>query len=321
MNNSEPATSPGRIRRAVVAGGSGAVGQMFTAVLAGAGVSVCVVDPHPLPSMQSGVRWLDGDIGAPGDAVSAEISRVDLLLLAVPEPVAVTAVPVLTDLLPKRALLADTLSVKGRMATALRGFSDRQAVSLNPMFAPALGMRGRPVVSVVSHDGPLVDDLLALVEACGGRVVRMDALRHDRLAAISQALTHATILAFGHALHTLDADIEELIAVAPPPHATLLAMLARVASGAPEVYWDIQSGNPLASDVHEALARAVEHVRNIVASGSCADFERLLRDVAGVLGERRRYLQDMCAQLFASTALVSAEVSAWSPESYAPFSE
>ncbi|WP_434444298.1 prephenate dehydrogenase dimerization domain-containing protein [Lentzea sp. E54] len=307
MTRTELATSPGGIRRAVVVGGSGAVGQMFTAVLARAGVSVCVVDPISPASMPPGVRWVDGDIRAPGDAVSAEVAQADLLLLAVPEPVAVAAVPVLADLLPEKALLADTLSVKERMATAMRGFPDRQAVSLNPMFAPGLGMRGRPVVSVVFHGGPLVDDLLGLVEEYGGRVVRMEALRHDRLAAISQALTHATVLAFGHALHTLDADIEELIAIAPPPHATLLALLARIASGTPEVYWDVQSGNPLVSDAHEALAGGVEHVRNIVRSNSGADFERLMLDVGDVLGGQLQHLQGTCAQLFASTALVASE--------------
>lgn len=321
MSDAETATPPGGIRRAVVAGGSGAIGQMFTALLVGSGVSVCVVDPQPPASTQPGVRWIAGDIRAPGDDVGAEIARVDLLLLAVPEPVAVAAVSALMDVLPARALLADTLSVKGRMATVMRGYHGRQAVSLNPMFAPALGMRGRPVASVALHDGPLVDELLALVEAHGGRVVRMDAARHDRLAAVSQALTHATVLAFGHALHTLDANVEELIAVAPPPHATLLALLARISSGAPEVYWDVQSGNPLTADVHEALARGVEHLRDVVESGHAADFEGLLSDVAGVLGERRRPLEGMCAQLFASASLVFAEQSASPPTSLAPFSD
>ncbi|MFJ1733475.1 prephenate dehydrogenase dimerization domain-containing protein [Streptomyces sp. NPDC088254] len=280
---------------------------MFTALLVGSGLSVCVVDPQPPASTHPGVRWIAGDISSPGEDVGAELARVDLLLLAVPEPVAVAAVPALMDVLPARALLADTLSVKTRMATTVRGYHGRQAVSLNPMFAPALGMRGRPVAAVALHDGPLVDELLALVEAHGGRVVRMDAARHDRLAAVSQALTHATVLAFGHALHTLDANVEELIAVAPPPHATLLALLARISSGAPEVYWDVQSGNPLTADVHEALARGVEHLRDVVARGHAAGFEGLLSDAAGVLGERRRPLEDMCAHMFASASLVFAE--------------
>ncbi|WP_338778214.1 prephenate dehydrogenase dimerization domain-containing protein [Streptomyces sp. DG1A-41] len=325
MGDAETATPPGGIRRAVVAGGSGAIGRMFTELLVGSGVSVCVVDPQPPASTQPGVRWIAGDIRAPGegegDGVGAELARVDLLLLAVPEPVAVAAVPALMDVLPARALLADTLSVKGRMATAVRGYHGRQAVSVNPMFAPALGMRGRPVAAVTLHDGPLVDELLALVEAHGGRVVRMDAARHDRLAAASQALTHATVLAFGHALRTLDADVDQLIAVAPPPHATLLALLARISSGVPEVYWDVQSGNPLTADVHEALARGVEHLRNVVGSGDAAAFEGLLSDVAGVLGDRSRSLEDICAQMFASASLVSAEQSASPPKSLAPSSD
>lgn len=325
MGDAETATPPGGIRRAVVAGGSGAIGRMFTELLVGSGVSVCVVDPQPPASTQPGVRWIAGDIRAPGegegDGVGAELARVDLLLLAVPEPVAVAAVPALMDVLPARALLADTLSVKGRMATAVRGYHGRQAVSVNPMFAPALGMRGRPVAAVTLHDGPLVDELLALVEAHGGRVVHMDAARHDRLAAVSQALTHATVLAFGHALRTLDADVDQLIAVAPPPHATLLALLARISSGVPEVYWDVQSGNPLTADVHEALARGVEHLRNVVGSGDAAAFEGLLSDVAGVLGDRSRSLEDICAQMFASASLVSAEQSASPPKSLAPSSD
>jgi hypothetical protein len=56
------------------------------------------------------------------------------------------------------------------------------------------------------------------VQQRAANAVRMDALRHDRSAAISQA-------------------------------------------------------------VHEAPARGLEHLRNIVGSGSGADFERLLRDV------------------------------------------
>ncbi|MGW4378919.1 prephenate dehydrogenase dimerization domain-containing protein [Kitasatospora sp. NPDC004531] len=315
MTSPDTAAAPGGIRRAVVAGGSGAVGRMFTELLAGAGVEVCVVDPCPPGAAPPGVRFLEGDIRAPGGAVAAEVAGADLVLLAVPEPVALDAVPAVTGLLPERALLADTLSVKTRMASAVRGFPDRQAVSLNPMFAPALGMRGRPVISVTLRQGPLVESLLGMVEAFGGRVVRMDAVRHDRLAAVSQALTHATVLAFGHALHALDADIDDLIAVAPPPHATLLAVLARIASGAPEVYWDVQAGNPMTPDVHEALAGGVEQLRKTVRGGDEAEFERLLGDVRGVLGEQRQALQDACAQLFASAAPASAEESARPPGS------
>ncbi|MCZ7460341.1 prephenate dehydrogenase dimerization domain-containing protein [Streptomyces sp. WMMC940] len=287
------------IRRCVVAGGSGAVGQLFTALLADFGRDVCVVDPEPLTAGMPGVRHLKGDIAAPGRALSDELAATDLLLLAVPESVALAAMPALADALPSHTLLADTLSVKSRIAAAVADHAPGlQSVGLNPMFAPSLGVPGRPVASVVLHGGPLVEELLDLVAAAGGRIVRMDAERHDRLAAASQALTHATVLAFGQALSELDVDIEELAAVAPPPHATLLALLARIASGTPEVYWDVQFANPLADCARDALARGVDRLRGLAREGDEEDFAHHLDALSGVLGDRLPHLRDLCADLF-----------------------
>ncbi|GAB7108602.1 hypothetical protein JCM4814A_69160 [Streptomyces phaeofaciens JCM 4814] len=300
MSGRQEPRPAGTIRHAVVAGGSGAVGDLFTALLAAAGAEVRVADPLAPAALPPGAHWVEGDITAPSGALRAELARTDLLLLAVPEPVALGALPALDGVLAEGALLADTLSVKGRVATAAgRLQGRRQTVGLNPMFAPSLGLRGRPVAAVVLHDGPLVRDLLGLVAAGGGRVVEMDADRHDRLAAASQVLTHATVLAFGHALAELGADIEELAAVAPPPHAALLGLLARIASGTPEVYWDIQSANPLADRAREALGHGVDGLRRIVADGGEADFERYLHNLSDVFGTRLPDFRDLCAEMFA----------------------
>ncbi|MGW7236852.1 prephenate dehydrogenase/arogenate dehydrogenase family protein [Streptomyces sp. NPDC054804] len=294
------------IRRCVVAGGSGAVGRLFTEVLADAGLDVCAADPEAPGTARPGVRLLKGDITAPDDTLRAELAACDLLVLAVPEPVALDAVGALAGVLPRRALLADTLSVKSRIADAVTArLSEHQAVGLNPMFAPALGLPGRPVAAVVLRDGPLVEELLGLVADGGARVVRMDAERHDRLAAVSQALTHATVLAFGHALAELGADIAELAAVAPPPHTTLLALLARVASGTPEVYWDIQSANPYAGSAREALAHGVDRLRDLARDGEERDFERHLHQLSGVFGDRLAHFGDVCAGLFAQLPAAS----------------
>ncbi|MFE2581572.1 prephenate dehydrogenase/arogenate dehydrogenase family protein [Streptomyces sp. NPDC059378] len=294
------------LRRCVVAGGSGAVGRLFTAVLADAGLDVCAVDPEAPLTTRPDVRLLKGDITAPDDALRAELAGCDLLVLAVPEPVALDAVGALAGLLPHSALLADTLSVKSRIAAAVTArLPEHQAVGLNPMFAPALGLPGRPVAAVVLRDGPLAEELLGLVAGGGGRVVRMDAERHDRLAAASQALTHATVLAFGQALAELGADIGELTAVAPPPHTTLLALLARIASGTPEVYWDIQSANPYAERARAALAHGVDGLRDLARDGDEQDFERQLHRLAGVFGDRLDHFGDVCAGLFTALPALS----------------
>jgi prephenate dehydrogenase len=171
-------------------------------------------------------------------------------------------------------------------------------VSLNPMFAPALGMPGRPVAAVVVTDGPRAQELLRHIADWGGRVVRTTAAEHDRLTAAAQALTHAAVLSFGVALSEFDVDIQTLSALAPPPHTTMLALLARIGSGTPEVYWDVQSANPHATAARESLAQTIRAVADVVERGDEPGFAEMLAKAAGVLGPERERYEQLCARLF-----------------------
>ncbi|MEU3560267.1 prephenate dehydrogenase/arogenate dehydrogenase family protein [Kitasatospora sp. NPDC006786] len=278
------------LRRCLVAGGAGAVGGMFASLLAGSGAEVVVVDPAG--------GDIAGDITSPGGALVAELGKADLVLLAVPERTGLAAIPLIAPHLRPGALLVDTLSVKDAVVTALQGVEGVQAVSLNPMFAPALGMPGKPVATVVVHDGPAAAELLRLLAEWGGRPVLLDAERHDRLTAAAQVLTHASVLGFGLALEELGTDIGELGEIAPPPHATLLALLARIASGTPEVYWDIQVANPDAARARGALAASVRRLADLIDGGDEAGFaaaQGRLRDLFGTALDEHR---DTCAHLF-----------------------
>src|SRR6478736_657185 len=153
---------------------------------------------------------------------------------------------------------------------------EAEALSLNPMFAPALGFAGHPVASVVVRDGQRGRALCDLIEQWGARVVTVTADQHDRVAAAAQALTHAAVIAFGAALTELDVDIADLDRIAPPPHTALLSLLARIASGAPEVYWDVQAANPYAPAARRALSRGVSQLTGVVEDGTCEEFGDLL---------------------------------------------
>jgi prephenate dehydrogenase len=115
-------------------------------------------------------------------------------------------------------------------------------------------------------------------------VVTVTADQHDRVSAASQALTHAAVIAFGAALAELDVDIADLDRMGPPPHTALLSLLARIASGAPEVYWDVQAANPHAPAARRALARGVSQLTGVVEDGDRAAFGDLLDRLCGVLG-------------------------------------
>ncbi|MFE3637040.1 prephenate dehydrogenase/arogenate dehydrogenase family protein [Streptomyces sp. NPDC059168] len=284
------------IKRAVVVGGAGAVGELFARHLLDTGAEVTVVDTvRPAAPF----RHVPGDVTAVDFRLAAELGHADLVVLALPEPVALAALHGVVAELRPDALLVDTLSVKQLITRAVRELAPEiQAVGLNPMFAPSLGFEGRPVAAVVVNEGPRTEELLKLVGSWGATVVRVDAAEHDRLAGATQVLTHAAVLGFGLALSGLGVPAARLRQVAPPPATTLLALLARIASGTPEVYWDVQHANPEAADVRTALADSLRRLVAIVEQGDEADFTAALTELRAYLGEDLARHRDTCARLF-----------------------
>ncbi|WP_307710986.1 prephenate dehydrogenase/arogenate dehydrogenase family protein [Streptomyces sp. V1I6] len=288
--------------RCVVVGGAGAVGRMFSHWLVRSGVAVTWLDLDVAGAGAGGVegvRVVAGDVRRPGAEAVAVLAAADVVVLAVPEPVACEAVGVLAGVMRPGAVLADTLSVKSRIAGRLREVAPGlQAVGLNPMFAPSLGLEGRPVAAAVVTDGPGVRALVELVAQWGARVVEMPAEQHDALTAVQQAATHAAVLAFGLGLGELSADVGALRDSAPPPHLAMLALLARIAGGAPEVYFDIQAANPGAPAARQALGRGLVRLGQAVEAGDEESFEALFAELRGVLGEHGAPLEQLCARMF-----------------------
>jgi prephenate dehydrogenase len=245
------------------------------------------------------VRYERGDITVPSGAVAEHVAQADLVLLAVPERVALAAVAPLAARMRPGTLLADTLSVKGRIAALVRSEPRHvEAVSLNPMFAPSLGMKGRPIAVVTLIDGPRARALRELLAVWGARVVPIEAADHDRVTAAIQVATHGALLGFGFALQDLGVTTEELCGLAPPPHLTMLGMLARIVSGVPEVYWDIQASNPEAPFARKALQRGIERLAAVMENGCEADFAALFAKVKDFLSPYDADLADVCTKVF-----------------------
>jgi prephenate dehydrogenase len=285
--------------RCVVAGGAGAVGGLVVDLLLGAGADVLVVDvaaPAQVAPMCAHAR---GDVCAMDARLAAEVRRAGVVVLAVPEPVALAAVPGVARQLRPGGLLVDTLSVKTGVVAALAAHAAHlEAVSLNPMFAPALGFDGRAVAAVVVRDGPRARALLEAIGRRGGRVAEVGADEHDRAAAVTQALTHAAVLAFGLALDELGVAVEDVGALATPPHLTLLALLARIGSGAPETYRHVQASNPHARRARTALAGGLARLADAADHGSGRDFAAILERAQQGLGPERDAYARMCEDLF-----------------------
>lgn len=247
----------------VVIGAAGAVGRLFCGVLADGGSRLTLADVAPEPPAElrplGAYRMLDAR--SPSAELDAALAHADCALLALPEAVALDALPHVLAALPAGALLADTLSVKTSFAqAALAAAAPVELCSLNPMFAPSLGFAGRAVLAVELGPGPRSRALLGLLRERAHVVTVPDAEAHDRATAALQVATHASVLAFGLALAQLGVDLETLLPAAPPPFLAQLALLARIADGAPETYADVQRANPFAAATRAALADALSRL-------------------------------------------------------------
>lgn len=277
----------------IVAGGAGAVGRLMVTALRADGTEVLVLDPAPEDDAA-----LAADICAPTARAAAALSAAATVVLAVPEPVAVAAIPVLGGLLTPGTLLVETLSVKSAVPGALHAHAPTvQALGVNPMFAPSLGLAGRPVVVVAHQRGPAVTSFVADLTRWGAQVVELSADEHDRVTAATQALTHAAVLAFGLALDRL--RVPDVSAVtAPPPHVLMRALLARIGTGAAEVYRDVQAENPYAGTARRALRDGLDELESALDADPAA-FGALLARARRPLGDRTEHYGRMCAQVFA----------------------
>jgi 4-amino-4-deoxyprephenate dehydrogenase len=86
--------------------------------------------------------------------------------------------------------------------------------------------------------------------------------------------------------------------VATPPHLTLLALLARIGSGASETYWDVQNGNPHARRARTALAAALGTLADVADHGTGPDFAALLARAHRTLGPDAGDYARTCQELF-----------------------
>lgn len=289
--------------RSIILGGQGAVGQLVAELLRSDG-EVTLVDLHP-GTPRPGMSSMVADACRPSPELIAELAEADIVVIALPEHAGAAAVEAVARYMSRGALLTETLSVKSAVALVLASAAQRydlEALAVNPMFAPDQGFEGQPVVVAQVRGGERCRRLELLIDGCGGRRVSLSVQEHDRLTASLQVATHASVLAFGWALQSLDADIGVVAVAAPPPHRTLLALLARIVTGTREVYRDIQFAHPYAHEARQALFDALMHLDDVAKTKQDDRFDDMLDKIAGWLGPYRERLTCDCANLFAHLA-------------------
>lgn len=293
----------------VVLGGLGEVGSLLSRSLGESGIPVLRVDRRAGPDGGGTSRFLQADAAQPGAALRSAIAGAGCVIVCLPEDVALAALGPIVDAMGAGALWVDTLSVKTvvcRALAALRppvhGAAGLEILSINPMFAPALGWRGNGVAAVEVAAGERSAAMLDLLGAWGAHVERLSAAEHDALTAAVQVATHAAVLAFGAALLELDYDLAPALRLATPPHRLLLALLNRIVHANPAVYAEIQRHHPHAPAVWQAMSRAVEAIAAGAGDPSLDTLPRWFNDLRFLLSSGQGYLRELGDRLVAQVS-------------------
>jgi prephenate dehydrogenase len=275
---------------AIILGGLGQAGTLVAGALIHAETEVVLVDVLPRPETIAAAKYLQADVAKPNDDLLRAIADADCVVMCLPERAALPAAPAILDAMskgPRGALWVDTLSVKQNICALLRPYKDElELVSINPMFAPALGFNGHSVAFVEISGGPKTDEFARTLRSLGATVEMLTPEAHDRLTAAIQVATHAAILSFGAALLELDYDVEKAAAIATPPHRMLLSLLERVSTANPEVYWEIQHHHPYAASVRESLNRALKALDTAARKDSPRAFQELFERLGDLLSSK-----------------------------------
>lgn len=296
MNNS--------LDKCVIIGGSGEMGSMFASLLNNESKEVSIIDiaPSPIPN----VTFLNSNILNLCENASTLITTADLVILTLPESIAIKTVENVTNLMNENSLLIHTLSVQESMYNELSKLDlSIEVAGINPKFSPNLGIEGRPVAVINQIGRYRLSSFIDLLKSWGAEVVFMDADEHDKLASILQALTHASIFTFGLALMNMKVDIEKLNTLATPPFATMMGLLARLGSGNTEVYWDIQNANKNAELSREKLIEAAKLFKN--STDNKLIFKENQNLITEAIGRDLEPLNSFCSELFMNDIYIKSK--------------
>ncbi|MFI9640503.1 prephenate dehydrogenase dimerization domain-containing protein [Micromonospora sp. NPDC051925] len=283
---------PDDARRVLILGGTGTVGRWAAKYLTGPGDRVVTVD-------RRGEVDLHADVLRPEPALRTAADAAGMIVLALPEDVALGCADWLATVVGTDAVLVSTCSVQQPLFAALATADHApRLVGVNPMFSPTLDSAGRPVALVRTASDAVTDLLRRRLSAGGMLVTELTPDAHDEAMSYLQALPHAVLLAYLQALVESPVEPAVLLRLAPPPARTLLALACRILSAPPEIYWDIQHANAAGAQRRQALRRALDELDDTVTAGDSDRFRATLAAAGDRLGPQVTLSAQECHRLF-----------------------
>ena len=271
------AEGKGRGQQALVIGGAGKMGRWFAEFLDSQGFEVTIADPGAeLPGFVCVRDWRDTPDHFQVTVIASPIAAAAGILDEIGER-------------GRSGLIFDVGSLKSPLEPALRRLAKRGLLvtSVHPMFGPDTELlSGRHVLFMESGVPEATQAARLLFDATMAQQIEMPLEDHDRLIAYVLGLSHALNIAFFTALAESGESLPRLIELSSTTFDAQVEVASRVARESPELYFEIQSGNPHGLEALHTLRDAVERISGIVEKGDQQAFVALMQRGRAYLARR-----------------------------------
>jgi len=271
----------GNGRHALVIGGAGKMGGWFVQFLLSQGFVVQVADPAgAAPGVAHVADW----------RTLPDLDVFDFIVVATPLGASDHILAQLAARKPK-AVVFDLGSLKSPLREGLSQLRKAgvKVTSLHPMFGPGVDLlSGRHVIFIDLGSEEALTAARALFQPTMAEQVVMDLEEHDRLVAYVLGLSHALNIAFFTALAGSGEAAPKLERMSSTTFDAQIDVASAVAEESPELYYEIQALNDYGAESLDALAAAVQRLREAVQQRDPGAFRSLMEQGLTYLQGRRQ---------------------------------
>ena len=256
------------IKKIVIVGGYGKMGQLFARYLRASGYPISILDRED---------W---------DVAEAILTNADVVIVSVPIANTLQTIERLKPYLTKNILLADLTSVKREPLAKMLEVHQGPVLGLHPMFGPDIpSMAKQVVVRCDGRDAEQYQWLLAQIEIWGAKIYQTDATDHDHNMTYVQALRHFATFANGLHLSKQPVNLANLLALSSPIYRLELAMIGRLFAQDAALYADIIMDKPENLQVIESLKQSYEEALAFFEKGDKDGFINAFEEVRAWFGD------------------------------------
>ncbi|MFA5763622.1 MAG: prephenate dehydrogenase/arogenate dehydrogenase family protein [archaeon] len=187
-----------------------------------------------------------------------DISKMDIVIVSVPNSVAPKLIQNIGGLLGENTLLIDFCSVKSVIFSELEKLKTKniEIVSVHPMHGPRVSsIENYPVIYIPIKKGKKFEVIKDFFEKEKVNLIVSTVEEHDKILSLVQGLTHYSSFISAKTIKDMGINLKKAKDFSSPTFELFLSNISRIILQNPELYSQIQTENPYNKEMRELFSK------------------------------------------------------------------